>query len=134
MAKNKRQRYKLGTVGPAEAARPYFREWTVDELKKLLIDLTPYAKDMPTELWNRVRWLIAGLILKQGISMEDIHTIRWEAVCESIERVGWDEAFEDASKRLADTPAAGGPDVMETDYKLMQRTLPPELRRKRQRL
>ena len=115
---------------PADAAGPYHREWTARELYDLLNDLAPYAQDMPTQLWDRVRWLIMGQIVKEGISMENIHTVRWVAVCESIERVGWDEAFEDASKHLAGTPAAGGPDTLETSYKLMQRTLPPDLRRK----
>ena len=71
--------------------------------------------------------------MKKGVSMEEIHRLRWAVACESIERVGWDAAFEDASERLVGSPAAGGPDTIEASYKSIQRTLPPEQRHKRQR-
>ena len=133
MATKKRQRRKPVPILPADAAGPYQREWTAGELYDLLHDLAQYAQEMPPQLWDRVRWLIMGQIVKKGISMKDIHSMRWIAACESIERVGWDAAFEDASERLVDTPAAGGPDTIEASYKSIQNTLPPELRRKRQR-
>ena len=131
MAANKRQRRKPLTILPPEAAGAYHREWTAGELYDLLNDLAQYATDMPPELWNRVRWLIFGQIVKKGVTSQEVHAMRWSVVCESIERVGWDAAFEDASERLVDSPAAGGPDAIEKSYKLIQKTLPLSMRRPR---
>ena len=105
MTSRKRQHIRRGTVSPPEVDHLY--RSLPDELQKLLYDLMPYAGQLPTELWDRVRHLLLGLMKEAGVPMDVVHRMRWQVMSEAIERVGWDEAPEVAARDLANTCAAG---------------------------
>lgn len=131
MSERKRQRSKPGVVVTPTGESKQFRKPTTDELRHLLRDLGPYTKDMPDELWDRLRDFIAGEIVREGFSMEKIHHLRWEVVCEEMKRVGWERSFEAANEKLAGTPAEGSERTMFESYCIVEQSLPPEQRRAR---
>jgi len=134
MTKKRQPSPRPVTITPATAASQYHRERTRDELWDLLKDLMPYAGDMPAELWDRVRCLVMGLIVKAGVSMEEVHKMRWLAVREAIERgENSDTRSVAAADDLAGSPAAGGPDAMEASFLLVDNLLPPAEQRRKQR-
>jgi hypothetical protein len=84
-------------------------------------------------------WLFSGLcrLLEQQFPQlqSPYHEIRWMKVREAMNEMNLraDEAYEWASKKLADTPARAGPDMMMKSYQKMERTLPNSARRPRTR-
>jgi hypothetical protein len=126
----KRQHTRPLSVSPPEVAHHY-RSLPPAELRKLLLDLGPYAAQLPNDLWDRLQHLIGGLIKEAGVPMDEVHRMRWQAVCEAIERVGWDRAPGAAADELANTCAAAGDESMLKSYKKVQAHLPTGNRQRR---
>jgi hypothetical protein len=84
-------------------------------------------------------WLFSGLcrLLKQQFRQPQppFHEIRWLMVRQALdeENLPWDEAYDWASKKLANTPAHGGPDTMMKSYQKIQHGLPKRPRRPQRR-
>ena len=128
MATQKRQHIRRGTVSPPEVDHLY-HSLPPDELQKLLMDLMPYADQLPTELWDRLRHLLFGLIKEAGVPMDEVHRMRWQAWREAVERVGWERAPQAAVDELANTCAAAGADSILKSYKTIQSRRPKGTRR-----
>jgi hypothetical protein len=101
------------------------------ELKQLLCDLMPYAGPVPPALWNQLRDLLATLMAEEKLDMRTVDRMRWEAVCEEMAHVGYQDSFDAAARKLRRSPVAGGEDVLRESYERHERSLPPEQRRRR---
>jgi hypothetical protein len=126
LSERKRRRTKPGFIITATGERREPRELTADELRHLLMDLMPYAHRMPAALWYRLQDLIVGAIVREGLSMEEIHWWRWKVVRAAMELVGWERSFVAASEKLAGSIFEGGERAMQESYERIERTLPPE--------
>jgi hypothetical protein len=92
------------------------------QLQRLRERLSAHADKLPPDLYDELQELIeqaqADAVSERACIMHE----RWRAVCESIEQGNSQEvAFDDAAARLADTPAACGPDMMKKDFDAVQR-------------
>jgi hypothetical protein len=78
-------------------------------------------------------WVFSGVMqwLKVQEMQPPYHEIRWMRVREAMNEMNLlaPQAYKWASKKLADTPARAGPDMMMKSYQKVERSLPPAARR-----
>jgi hypothetical protein len=128
----KRQRRKPSLTVLSPAGKPrQLRRPSGAELRQLLLDLMPYAGELPPALWDRLRDLLVALIAEEQIDMRSVDRMRWQAVCEEMTRVGYEGSFAAAAEKLRHSPYAGGEDAIRKSYERIQRALPSEQRRPR---
>jgi hypothetical protein len=114
-----------------EGERRQLHQPSSAELEQLLYEISPYAEQMPTALWDRVRDLLVVSIVEAGLDMRTVDRTRWQIVCEEMERVGYQNSFAEAAEKLTNSPLAGGEDALRKSYERHERSLPPEQRRRR---
>jgi hypothetical protein len=82
-------------------------------------------------------WVFSGVMqwLKVQEMQPPYHEIRWMRVREAMNEMNLLalDAYEWDSKKLADTPARAGPDMMMKSYQKVERSLPKSARRPRTR-
>jgi hypothetical protein len=71
------------------------------------------------------------MIAEAGLDMRTVDRMRWQNVCEEMERVGYQNSFAEAAEKLTNSPLAGGEDALRKSYERHERSLPPEQRRRR---
>ena len=84
-------------------------------------------RPLPDWVYAGVRALVEAELPKWPVAVRRHHFAR--AFLEV--GVGWDESFRKASELLQGTPAEGGEHAVRRDYQAIERSLPPEQRRKR---
>ena len=109
---------------------------TLNELNRLLFDLLEAQEAQPEalspQLWSTLRRNIEWQLVQFRRTQEDKDQTRWFYVGRGLARgLGWDGAYEFASKALKHGPAAGRPATMKASYQKFEKGLPPEKRRKR---
>jgi hypothetical protein len=114
-----------------EGERRQLHQPSSAELEQLLYEISPYAEQMPTALWDRVRDLLVVSIVEAGLDMRTVDRTRWQIVCEEMERVGYQNSFAEAAEKLTNSPLAGGEDALRKSYERHERSLPLEQRRRR---
>jgi hypothetical protein len=100
----------LGALNLCGTFRP-LPDWLYTALQALLTERLSLP---PPKDW--VRWNLV-LALRDDPKIEPRRT--------------WEETYKLASKRLANTPARGGPEAIKKSYQAIERSLPPEQRRRR---
>jgi hypothetical protein len=130
--------------GPPGAAEPAWVAYdvegaplTLNELNRLRFDLMNWQEAnpdaMPPELYSRlsnnIEWQMVGF----SRTRKDKDQTRWHYVFMGVDHrgLGWDEAYEFASKALKGTEAAGSPRTMKESYQRFEKSLPPDKRRQR---
>ena len=109
---------------------------TLNELNRLLFDLLEAQEAQPEalspQLWSTLRRNVEWQLIQFRRTQKDNDQTRWFYVGRGLERgLGWDGAYEFASKALKHGPAAGSPATMKASYQKFEKGLPPEKRRKR---
>jgi hypothetical protein len=109
---------------------------TLNELNRLQFDLMKWQEAhpdaMPPELYSRLSNNIEWQMVQFSRTQKDKDQTRWFYVVMGLNRgLGWDEAYEFASKALKDTEAPGSPRTMKESYQRFEKSLPPDKRRQR---
>jgi hypothetical protein len=130
--RRRRLRTKPGLVVLSpEGERRQLRRPSSAELEQLLYEISPYAGQMPTALWDQVRDLLVTLIAEDRLDMRAVDRMRWQIVREEMVRVGYQNSFTEAAEKLTNSPLAGGEDALRKSYEQHELSLPPEQRRRR---
>jgi hypothetical protein len=130
--RHRKRRIKPGLVVLSpEGERRQLRRPSSAELMQLLNEISLYAGQMPATLWDQVRDLLVMMIAEAGLDMRTVDRMRWQNVCEEMERVGYQNSFAEAAEKLTNSPLAGGEDALRKSYERHERSLPPEQRRRR---